>query len=140
MAFETIITNTEDQLIITLKDLTNDTFAEIYAFGPLLNKFSVQENGEALNVVQGFSNPGEATYKADPFFKSAKLSPYACRVKNASYKFGEKEYKLKKYLSQPDAVHGFLYNAVFAVKSHNSDSNSASVSLEYRYSEDDEGY
>lgn len=140
MAFETIIANSKEQFIITLKDLTNNTFAEIYAFGALLNKFSACRNHEALNVIEGFSGPQEATGKTDSFFKSAKLSPYACRVKDAKYTFGEQEYKLRKCLSQQDAIHGVLFNADFEIAAHKADNEGASVALEYVYNNKEEGF
>jgi aldose 1-epimerase len=140
MPFQTIISNTGEQLIITLKDLKTNTYAEVYAYGALLNTFCAVKNGEPLNVIEGFSAPLEATQKITRFFRSAKLSPYACRVKNAAYKFGEKTYQLTKFFSQNDAIHGLLCDSTFTIKEHNSNDTAASVTLEYIYDNNKEGF
>lgn len=140
MPFETIISNSEEQFVITLKDVTNDTFAEIYSYGALLNKFCAAKNGEPLNVIEGFNSPQEATEKLTTFFKSAKLSPYACRVKNAEYTFGENSHQLSKFFSNKDAIHGLLYDAAFSIKEYSSNDTSASVILEYVYDNNTHGY
>lgn len=123
-------------MIITLKDTTGNALAEIYAFGALLNKFCAGRNEEVLNVVEGFSSPGEA----NPFFKSAKLSPFPCRVKEAKYTFAKNNYQLKKHLNQNYAIHGVLFNAPFSITDHHFDNHAAAVSLEYVYDNDKDGY
>ena len=140
MPFEIIISTSEEQFIITLQDVATNTFAEIYAYGALLNKFCAVQDGETLNVIEGFSCPSEATEKITYFFKSAKLSPFACRVKNAAYTFGTKTHHLSKFSIQEDALHGLLFNAAFSIKEHNYDDTSASVILEYVYENKKEGY
>lgn len=141
MPFETIVSNTGENTVITLKDLSNGTFAEVYAYGALLNKFSaLNKEEEPVNVIEGFSDTSEANQKLTNFFKSAKLSPYVCRVKEAEYTFGEKNYKLSKHFSQKDAIHGLLYNAVFSIKTHTGNNTAASVKLEYIYDNTKEGY
>lgn len=140
MPFETIITNSEGQSIIKLKDLSNNSFAEIYAFGALLNKFCASNDEEMVNVIEGFSTPLQASEKIDPFFKSAKLSPFACRVKDGKFKFGEKDYHLKKYFSRSDAIHGLLFNETFSIVNYYSNADAASVSLEYLYDKREEGF
>lgn len=140
MAFEAGISSFGEHVVITLKDLTTNTFAEIYNYGALLNNFTSQHHGSALNVIDGFLSPAEATERLTPFFKSAKLSPFVCRVKNSKYKFGENEYFLSKYASRGNALHGLVYNAAFDVANYKSDDNSASVVLAYTYDKASEGY
>lgn len=140
MAFEATIVGTGKQSIITLKDLSNETSAEIFAFGALLNKFTAKGNGILLNVIEGFSSTEEAIEKIAPFFKSAKLSPYACRVKDAKYTFGEKNYQLQKYSSHNHALHGLIFNETFSITNFYSEENAASVALQYDYKGANDGY
>ncbi len=140
MSFQVIVSGQEQQSIITLKDLENKAFAEIYAYGALLNKFYAQNDETSLDVIEGFSSPGEAIGNMKPFFKSAKLSPYACRVKDAAYKFGEKSYRLPKYSSHNDALHGLLFDAHFSITERYSTETAAAVKLEYIYDKNNEGY
>ena len=139
MPFDTIISDDENQ-VITLKDLSDKTSVEIFAFGALLNKFSVWHNEGFLNIVDGFASAGEAKELLTPFFKSAKLSPYACRVNNATYSFGKNEYHLTKYSSHGNALHGLLFNVVFSVKDFSNTENAATVILEHIYDNKNEGY
>jgi aldose 1-epimerase len=140
MAFEVIVSSFGKHSVIVLKDLVTNTFVEVYNSGALLNNFTVQHYGIALNVIDGFSSPGEATEKLTPFFKSAKLSPFVCRVKNAKYKFGEGNYLLSKYSSHSNALHGLIFDAYFSVVTTSSDETSASVQLAYDYTSDFEGF
>lgn len=141
MAFTTTVENTaEQQSIIILKDLSSNTFAEIYSFGALLNKFCVEENDGLLNVIEGFSSPDEAKDKITPFFRSAKLSPFACRIKDSKFKFGEKNYQLQKYSSHNHALHGLIFNEVFSITESYFGDTAASVTLEYVYNNANYGY
>jgi aldose 1-epimerase len=136
MAFETAISGS----VITLKDSEANASVEVFAFGALLNEFKVMHEGIQLNVVDGFSSLAEATETLTPFFKSAKLSPFVCRLKNAKYKFGEHTYHLSKYSSRGHAIHGLLFNVVYSIAECASDESGAYVRLEYEYNNDAEGY
>lgn len=140
MAFETTIEKAGENSIILLKDLSNNTFVEIYTFGALLNKFCVSKDEEVLNVIDGFSTPAEAKDTITPFFKSAKLSPYACRVKDGKYQFGERNYQLQKYSSHNHALHGLIFDADFSIADYYSDDSKATVVLEYNYDTTINGY
>jgi len=140
MAFEVTLSSFGQHTIILLKDLSTSTFAEVYSFGALLNNFTSNHQGTALNVIDGFSSLAEATEKVAPFFKSAKLSPYPCRVKNAKYTFGESSYVLTKYSSHGHAIHGLIYNAVFTVTESFADESWSYVKLRYVYDNDLEGF
>lgn len=140
MAFEVTLSSFGKYTVIILKDLSSNTFAEVYSFGALLNNFTSTHHGAALNVIDGFSSLAEATEKIAPFFKSAKLSPYPCRIKNAKYTFGERSYVLTKYSSHGNAIHGLLYDALFTVTESFADEESAFVRLSYVYDNDREGY
>ena len=140
MAFQVTISDLGQQSTITLKDLKNDTFAEIYTYGALLNKFYSKNDKVSVNVIDGFSSPGEARENIKPFFKSAKLSPFACRVKEATYQFGEKNLQLPKYSSHNDALHGLLFDADFSIAEHYHNETAAAVKLEYLYNNNNEGY
>jgi aldose 1-epimerase len=140
MAFEAIVSDFGKRSIITLRDLSTNTFAEIYSYGALLNQLNVAHNGAPFNVVDGFASLEEATEKLTPFFKSAKLSPYACRVNNAKYRFGENDYLLTKYSSHGNALHGLIYDADFSIAGNESNEQYASINLEYVYDKSSEGF
>lgn len=136
MSFQSTISGS----VITIRDETSGSSAEIYAFGALLNQFSAEYNGVAVNVIDGFASPADAMGNLTPFFKSAKLSPFVCRVKDARYKFGESNHQLAKYASKGHALHGLLYNVLFSIKHCSSDDTAATVQLEYIYDNEMEGF
>lgn len=155
MAFETVVSdltpdpsnkergqggNIAEKSVIILKDLESNAYAEIYTYGALLNKFYAENNRTSLNVIEGFSSPREAAEKITKFFKSAKLSPYVCRVKDGQYKFGEKKYQLSKHSLQGHAIHGLLFDADFSITEQYCNETAAAVKLEYVYDKNNEGY
>ena len=96
MSFQTIISKAEGQFVATLKDQNTNTFAEIFSFGALLNQFCSENSKNSVNVIDGFASPAATIEEITIAFKSAKLSPFACRVKDGKYKFGGRNYQLSK--------------------------------------------
>ncbi len=140
MAFEILVAKNGNDAVITLKDLTEKSSAEIYTFGALLNNFSAQHHNETINVIEGFSSIEDAKQNLTPFFKSAKLSPYVCRIKDGKYKFGEGTFELKKYASNGNAMHGLLYDRTFSIANQWQNESEAAVVLEYLYDNQQEGF
>ena len=140
MSFEVIVDESAKHPIIVLKDRNADCEAAIYAFGALLNSFSIANKGNRTNVVDGFSSVEEAMENSTNGFKSSKLSPFVCRMKNGEYSFDGNDYKIEKFYLPPHAIHGLLYDAVYEVAATNIDDGSASVTLTATYKADDNGY
>ena len=123
--------------VIILKDELQKTEAVIYAFGAVLNSFIIDGK---QNIIDGFSSVKDATKNITNGFKSAKLSPFVCRVRKGEYAFDEKKYKTGKFFLGEEAIHGLLYDAVYTITGSSADNNSAFVKLEYRYTKKDEGF
>ena len=121
MSFEVIVHQQYDNPVIILKEHSTQTEAQIFSFGAILNKFSVQHQGQELNVIDGFTDVHEAKQTIAPAFKSAKLSPFVCRIKNEKYHFGESSFHLSKYSMGKHAIHGLVFDAVFSVIETNAD-------------------
>ncbi len=140
MAFSAIVHQGEEAPVIVLKDELSETSAEIFAFGAVLNKFSIRHQQAEFNVIDGFVNVSDAMKNIAPAFKSAKLSPFVCRIKNQKYHFGESTHHLSKYAMGKHAIHGLVYDAVFSVVETQADENSACVKLQHVYDEQGEGF
>ena len=140
MSFEISVANQGEYVVIMLKDLNGGSMAEIYSFGALLNRFTAQHNGGSMNVIDGFATISDAIENITPYFKSAKLSPYVCRVKDRKYQFGQQDYELEKFTSNGNALHGVLYDASFSVADKWHHENEAAVVLEYTYDKSSEGF
>ncbi|MGF2413553.1 aldose epimerase family protein [Ferruginibacter sp.] len=127
---------------VILKDTATGTSVEIIpSCGAILHAFTVLNNGSPLNVIDGYSNTEDfknnVTAKG---FKSCKLSPFACRIKDATYKFGAQQYTTEKFSLKGNALHGLLYDAIFTVAKTWADENAAGVLLQHEYSGSDKGY
>ena len=140
--FSTEIVNEEGFDKIILKDTASKTFVEIFpSCGGILHGFHVLHNGQWINVIDHYEDAGDfknnVTSKG---FKSCKLSPFACRISNAHYNFGEKEYTIEKFLLGKNAIHGLLYDVPFNIVKQSASEEHASISLEYSYRGEDKGY
>ncbi len=127
---------------IVLRDVSSNTFVEIVpSCGAILHSFTVIHNNAPLNVIEHYDSKDDfAVNVTSKGFKSCKLSPFACRIKNAAYHFGEKEYTIQKFLLNNSALHGLLYDADFDVLEQFADDLSAGVTLKYAYTGTDKGY
>ena len=140
MSFRVSVSGSGADEIIILDNEAENTQARIFVFGALLNSFSIRQNDVDANVIYGFQNPADARENITPLFQSAKLSPFVCRMKEGHYTFANQKYKIEKYYNQREAIHGLIYDAVFAVKEMGANENSAFVTLIYEYDKSDPGY
>jgi aldose 1-epimerase len=128
--------------IIVLKDNNTGTFAEILpACGAILHSFSVNNEEAAMNVIEQYESSDDFKNNLEAKgFKSVKLSPFVCRMKNGEYSFGKSTYKIERFYIGKNAIHGLLYNKAFTITEKNADEESAIVSLVNEYRGSDKGY
>lgn len=136
MAFNVKVDKSGVFPVIHLSNDIEKTSVEIYAFGALLNDFSL--NG--LNVIDGFSSPQDAKENLTGGFKSAKLSPFVCRLANSRYNINDEEHTINKFSLGNEAIHGLLFDAVFTITDYGADENAAITTLQYDYTKTNEGY
>ncbi len=127
---------------IILKDGTNNASAEIIPFcGAVLHAFNISVDGTVLNVIDNYASADDfASNVTSGGFKSCKLSPFVCRLKNATYSFGGNEYKVSKFFLGKNGHHGLLYDGIFKVIDEKVDEKGVSVKLLHEYRIADEGY
>ena len=140
MAFSLDIDSNQLFPVITLSDSSNDTQAEIYSFGALLNRFMVNTNDGKLNLIEGFVSPQAAIQEITQGFKSAFLSPFTCRMNEGKYTFNEKVYQVEKFFYPPHAIHGLVYDAAYKIERTEVTENYALIELTYTYNKEDVGY
>ncbi|MEI8073988.1 MAG: aldose 1-epimerase [Bacteroidota bacterium] len=140
MSFEVFIDHSKSTPVIFLKDLQNQTSAEIYAFGGILNAFLISKDGKNTNLIAGFDSIDEAKTKITDGFKSAKLSPFVCRMAAGKYDWDEESFQVEKWFLGKHAIHGIVYDATFQIQSTRADGNSACVELFYAYPGNEKGY
>ena len=136
MRFETIIE--KDKII--LGDTDSGTKAAIFLYGALLKEFSILKNGEETNVINGFKDHEDAVKNMTGSFKSAKLFPFVCRVRDGEYSFEGVNYKINKFYLNKEALHGLMFDAVFEIKETQSNDKGVFATLVYHYTKKDEGF
>ena len=126
--------------IAILQNAESNTVVEIFAFGAVLNKFETKTKNATINVIDGFTSSAEAQKNITEAFKSAKLSPFVCRLHNAAFSFEQQQYKINKAVSGTSALHGLLFDQVFEIVRTEETDKAASVELQYTYSKADDGF
>lgn len=135
--------NNEDGFFqIILRDDATGTCAIILpGCGAILHEFSVIKNDERINVIVGYNSMDDwSTNLTQKGFRGCKLSPFAGRIKNGNYTFGERNYTIEKYYFRGNAMHGCIYDGAFEIIDEKSDPHEASISLRYQYRKADVGY
>lgn len=140
MSFKAGIDDQNGFPIITLTDSVGGAEAEIYAFGGLLNAFRVPVNGSLFNLVEGFTGREDVMANITHGFKSAKLSPFVCRMFEGKYRLENKDYQVHKHFLNGHAIHGLVYDGIYTISNQESGSKEASVMLQFDYKGDDAGY
>ncbi len=128
--------------IVILKDLVSETSAEIIpSCGGILHAFNVLHQNDFINVIDNYDSKDDFEQQVtSKGFKSCKLSPFACRIKNATYQFGETRYRIKKFLLGKNAIHGLIYDAVFSIVQQYANEENATLVLQHAYRGSDAGY
>jgi aldose 1-epimerase len=127
---------------VILKDEISNTTVEILpTCGAMLHAFTVFNNGELVNIIDGYNDEKDfETNLTSKGFKGSKLSPFVCRLNNGQYHFGKKEYTTSKFFLEKHAIHGLIYDAEFTIINKWAGEKSAGVTLSYQYMATDNGY
>lgn len=128
--------------VVQLCDDSHQTVVDVVpSIGAILHGFTVQHNGAPLNVVDHYHSASAAEKEFESGgFKSAKLSPYVCRMKNGQYRFAEQDYKIEGFYLGDHAIHGLIYKQPFVVIEQGADAEKAFVKMRYQYRKLDSGY
>lgn len=108
--------------------------------GALLHSFSVWLNGRDFNLIDNYSSGEELEATMTRSYKSAKLSPFPCRIREGKYDLNGKHYEFPNKFSDGSAIHGLLFNAPFELTDEFMTEQNACVTLEYRYEASDPGF
>ena len=140
MPFKVTIDDSQTHPSILLSDTTANTQAEIFCFGGLLNSFCIEKDGELLNIVDAYKSVDDAIAQKNTWFKSCKLSPFACRLSNGKFEFENTKYKIDKFYLGKNAMHGMVYDAIYNIAETQATEDFAMVELMYEYKREDKGY
>ncbi|HLO81436.1 MAG TPA: aldose 1-epimerase [Chitinophagaceae bacterium] len=109
--------------------------------GAILNAFHLNTPDGPVNVIDGYQSREDFEQRVTQGFRSAKLSPFVCRLNQSTYSWKGAEYKLdNKFVLNGSALHGILYDAAFDIIESTSSDDSCSVTMRYQYDGDLTGY
>ncbi len=140
MPFEASTQQQAKDTLIILRDTSSGAEAEIFAFGAILNAFRIPVNNTMINIIDGFSSVSDARETMTAGFKSAKLSPFVCRMRKGDYGFLGKRYHVNGHYLGEHVIHGLLFDHTYQVTDVTKGEDHASATLEYDYMGTDEGY
>lgn len=126
---------------LVLQDEAGGGYCEVIpGCGGTLHAFGAKSGGKTFQVVDHYDSGEQFASQVESLgFKSCKLAPYVCRLRDSTYSFGGETYKIKNN-SALHALHGLLYKKSFSVINTVANDQHASVTLSYRYDQEDTGY
>ena len=121
-----------DLSLIVLQDLeTGSEVSVLPSYGALLHSFTAQTPDGAFNIVDNYNSLQQLKDELTGSHKSAKLSPFVCRIKEGKYHFDNKEYEFQNKFPDGSAIHGLLVKKSFEIVDDVATETSASVTLKY---------
>lgn len=90
--------------------------------------------------MDGFKDVNDAKAEMNNGFKSAKLSPFVCRLREGKYQFDDRDFRIEGFHLNGHAIHGLLCHAIFELTDKGADQDKAWASLTHEYKGTDKGY
>ncbi len=109
-------------------------------YGASWHEWIVPLRGTTLNLIDNYSSRGHIEKEFSLSYKSAKLSPFVCRIPEGKYQWGGTAYELSRKFIDGSAIHGLLFNKPFRVIDEQIEEHNASLRMKYHYRRDDPGY
>ena len=127
--------------LVKLQDNATNTIITILPeYGALLHSFEILVQGEHLNIIDNYSSREDIEQDLTTSYKSSKLSPFVCRLRDGKYTIDDEEFEFNNKFTDGNAIHGLLYNKPFKIVDEFADDNQANVSLRYHFKREDPGY
>jgi aldose 1-epimerase len=108
--------------------------------GALLHEFSIPLGNRRIQVINSYNNLADLKLHHTSFYKSAKLSPFVCRISEGKYKFEDVSYEFLNKFNDGSAIHGILADKPFIVLEKSIMEDQAFILLEYHYKKEDPAY
>ncbi len=127
--------------LVCLIDQSTGTYATFNpSAGALLHEFVIRENGDEINVIDNYASATELDRYLARSYKGSKLSPFACRIPNGTWTYGNTKLEFTEKFKDGSAIHGLLFNKPFRVVDECANDEGASVTLRFHYQATDPGY
>ena len=140
MSFNITPERDEDLDLLQITDLSSGIQVRILPeLGALLHEFSIPLGNRRIQVINSYKNLADQKENAASY-KSAKLSPFVCRISEGKYEFDNISYEFQNKFKDGSAIHGVLADKPFKVMEKSSREDEAFILLEYHYQKEDPAY
>lgn len=119
---------------------SGSSVAILPAYGASWHEWIIPLQGKTLNLIDNYQSRDQIEAEFSLSYKSAKLSPFVCRIPEGKYQWGGTAYELSHKFIDGSAIHGLLFNKPFSVSDEQVEDRAASVRMKYHYRRDDPGY
>ena len=125
--------------LIQLLDIEFGVTIDILTRGALINSWLIRQGDKSQQFIMG--NPLNAAKEFESQgFRSAKMSPYVCRLYKGQYTHLNTTYTMDRFYMGEHAIHGIMYDAEFIVQATEENEHQATVILVHHYLGSDQGY
>ena len=141
MSFTITKERDEDLDLVQITDLTTGIQVRVLpAAGALLHEFSIPLGNRRIQVIDNYKNQSDLHTHLSSSYKSAKLSPFVCRISEGKYSFEKNSFEFRNKFNDGSAIHGILSDKPFKVMEKITGDEEASVLLGYPYRHEDPAY
>ena len=125
--------------LIQLQDIEFGVTIDILTRGALINSWLIRQGDKSQQFIMG--NPLNAAKEFESQgFRSAKMSPYVCRLFKGQYAHLNTTYTMDRFYMGEHAIHGIMYDADFKIQATEANEHQATVILVHHYLGSDQGY
>jgi aldose 1-epimerase len=141
MSFTITRERDEDLDLLQITDINSGIQVRILPeVGALLHEFSIPLGNRRIQVVDSYNNLADLKKNQSLSFKSAKLSPYVCRISEGKYKFEGNSFEFADKFNDGSSIHGILSEKPFTVTEKKVQDDQAFIALEYQYKKENPAY
>lgn len=95
---------------------------------------------KTVNLIDNYKNITDLKKDLKVSYKSAKLSPFACRIADGKYNFNRKSYEFLNKFGDGNAIHGLLADCSFEHLKTDITETQIQAVFRYQYRGEDSGY
>jgi aldose 1-epimerase len=107
--------------------------------GAILHEFSIPLGNRRIQVINNYKNLADLE-KNHAFYKSAKLSPFVCRIAKGKYTFDGSSYEFQNKFGDGSAIHGILSDKPFEILDKKINGDEAAVWMRHHYKKENPAY
>jgi aldose 1-epimerase len=141
MSFTITREQDEDFNLLQITDLLTGIQVRILPeVGAILHEFSIPLGNRRIQVINNYRNMADLAENLLSSYKSAKLSPFVCRIQEGKYKYEGVHYEFSNKFNDGSSIHGILADKPFTVLEKKISGDRASILLEYHYNQEDPAF